>query len=238
MASAPTPAHAWRTYLAAYHSHPVSRAVWERCYGLRRPRVRRLAYCQLLPDDKAPHGAGTGFPMAKQRRPRVCREHHRLDRKCMALAAPGSDRCARHHLVAFTDRRALNRRRQWCGCGAQPDPGYRTCARCAGFGCGGRSDASAIPSCAWITVRLGSPLATGTTATRLGRLGRLGKLGSATARGRGGRDGSYSRSRISALPSRPGAPLSSTTLTSEPRTMRERRHSPAKPSTIAWRASS
>ena len=28
------PAHAWRTYLAAYHSHPVSRAVW----------VRRLAY--------------------------------------------------------------------------------------------------------------------------------------------------------------------------------------------------
>ena len=102
----------------------------------------------------------------------------------------------------------------------------------AGFGCGGRSDASAIPSCAWITVRLGSPLATVATATR------LGKLGSATARGRGGRDGSYSRSRISALPSRPGAPLSSTTLTSEPRTMRERRHSPAKPSTIAWRASS
>ena len=28
--------------------------------------------------------------MAKQRRPRVCREHHRLDRKCMELAAPGS----------------------------------------------------------------------------------------------------------------------------------------------------
>ena len=104
----------------------------------------------------------------------------------------------------------------------------------AGFGHGGRSDASAIPSCAWITVRLGSPLATVTTATRLGR---LGKLGSATARGRGGRDGSYSRSRISALPSRPGAPLSSTTLTSEPRTMREQRHSPATPSTIAWRAS-
>ena len=51
-------------------------------------------------------------PMAKQRRPRVCREHHRLDRKCMALAAPGSDRCALHHLEAFTDRRALNRRRR------------------------------------------------------------------------------------------------------------------------------
>ena len=41
---------------------------------------------------------GTGFPMAKQRRPRVCREHHRPDRKCMAMAAPGSERCTRHHL--------------------------------------------------------------------------------------------------------------------------------------------
>ena len=69
-------------------------------------------------------------PMAQQRRPRVCREHHRLDRKCMAMAAPGSDRCTRHHLEAFTQQRALNRRRQWCGCGAQPDPGYRTCALC------------------------------------------------------------------------------------------------------------
>ena len=68
--------------------------------------------------------------MAKQRRPRVCREHHRLDRKCMALAAPGSDRCALHHLEAFTHQRALNRRRRLCGCGAQPDPGYRTCAWC------------------------------------------------------------------------------------------------------------
>ena len=45
-------------------------------------------------------------------------------------AAPGSERCTRHHLEAFTDRRALNRRRRLCGCGAQPDPGYRTCARC------------------------------------------------------------------------------------------------------------
>ena len=50
----------------------------------------------------------------------------------MAMAAPGSDRCALHHLEAFTDRRALNRRRRLCGCGAQPDPGYRTCAFCAG----------------------------------------------------------------------------------------------------------
>ena len=33
-------------------------------------------------------------------------------------------------------------------------------------------------------------------------------------------------------------PLSSTALTSEPRTMRERWHSPATPSSIAWRASS
>ena len=73
---------------------------------------------------------GTGFPMAKQRRPRVCREHHRPDRKCMAMAAPGSDRCALHHLEAFTQQRALNRRRRLCGCGAQPDPGYRTCAWC------------------------------------------------------------------------------------------------------------
>ena len=48
----------------------------------------------------------------------------------MAMAAPGSDRCALHHLEAFTQQRALNRRRRLCGCGAQPDPGYRTCARC------------------------------------------------------------------------------------------------------------
>ena len=68
--------------------------------------------------------------MAQQRRPRVCREHHRLDRKCMSMAAPGSDRCALHHLEAFTQQRALNRRRRLCGCGAQPDPGYRTCAWC------------------------------------------------------------------------------------------------------------
>ena len=68
--------------------------------------------------------------MAQQRRPRVCREHHRLDRKCMAMAAPGSDRCALHHLEAFTQQRALNRRRRLCGCGAQPDPGYRTCVFC------------------------------------------------------------------------------------------------------------
>ena len=68
--------------------------------------------------------------MAKQRRLRVCREHHRPDRKCMAMAAPGSDRCALHHLEAFTRQRALNRRRRLCGCGAQPDPGYRTCAFC------------------------------------------------------------------------------------------------------------
>ena len=72
-------------------------------------------------------------------------------------------------------------------------------ARIAGFGRRGRSDVSAIPRCAWITGRLSSPLATGTTATRLGR---LGKLGSATARGRGGRDTSYSRSLMYALPSR------------------------------------
>ena len=56
--------------------------------------------------------------------------HHRLDRKCMAMAAPGSDRCTRHHLEAFTQQRALNRRRRLCGCGAQPDPGHRTCALC------------------------------------------------------------------------------------------------------------
>ena len=45
-------------------------------------------------------------------------------RRLEATDAPGN------HLEAFTDRRALNRRRQWCGCGAQPDPGYRTCAFC------------------------------------------------------------------------------------------------------------
>ena len=94
--------------------------------------MRRLAYCQLLPDDRAPHGAGTGFPMAKQRRPRVCREHHRLDRKCMALAAPGSDRCALHHLEAFTHQRALNRTPD-----TAPVPGV-------GSGRAGEKNASAI----------------------------------------------------------------------------------------------
>ena len=38
----------------------------------------------------------------------------------------------------------------------------------AGFGRGGRSDASATPRCAWITARLGSSLATAITATQLG----------------------------------------------------------------------
>ena len=101
-----------------------------------------------------------------------------------------------------------------------------------GSGRAGGKDASATRRCALITGRPGSLLATVTTATQLGR---LGMLGSAKARGRGGRDTSYSRSLISALSSRPGAPLSLTTLTSEPRTMRERRHSPATSSSIAWR---
>ena len=63
--------------------------------------------------------------MAK--RMRVCREHHRPDNKCMAMATPGSDR---HHLEAFTRQRKVNRELGLCGCGAQPDPGYRTCANC------------------------------------------------------------------------------------------------------------
>ena len=94
-----------------------------------------MAYCRPLPDEIAPRGEGTGTspmgtPQRKRKRPRVCREHHRPDNKCMAMAAPGSDRCALHHLEAFTHQRAINRRRRLCGCGAQPDPGYRTCANC------------------------------------------------------------------------------------------------------------
>ena len=171
-------------------------------------------------------------PMAQQRkRLRVCREHHRLDRKCMAMAAPGSDRCALHHLEAFTHQRPSIAVAGCAGAALTLTPDTVR-APGAGFGRGGRSDASAIPSCAWSTARLSSPLATAITATQLGR---LGKLGSAKARGRDGRDGSYSRSLISALSSRPGAPLSLTTLTSEPRTMREWRHSPATSSSIAWR---
>ena len=89
-----------------------------------------LAYCRPLPDEITPRGEGTGTspmgtPQRKRKRLRVCREHHRPDNKCMAYAAPGSDRCALHHLEAFT-----HRRRRLCGCGAQPDPGYRTCAWC------------------------------------------------------------------------------------------------------------
>ena len=67
--------------------------------------------------------------MAKRQRP-VCREHHRPDNKCMSMAAPGSDRCALHHLEAYTRLRAVNRQLGRCGCGADPDPGYRSCARC------------------------------------------------------------------------------------------------------------
>ena len=94
-----------------------------------------MAYCRPLPDEIAPRGEGTGTspmgtPQRKRKRLRVCREHHRPDNKCMAMAAPGSDRCALHHLEAFTHQRALNRRRRLCGCGVQPDPGYRTCAWC------------------------------------------------------------------------------------------------------------
>ena len=48
----------------------------------------------------------------------------------MAMAAPGSDRCALHHLEAYTRQRSINRQLGLCGCGAHPDPGYRTCARC------------------------------------------------------------------------------------------------------------
>ena len=103
-----------------------------------------------------------------------------------------------------------------------------------GRGRPGGKDASATRRCALITGRPGSWLATVTTATQLGR---LGMLGSAKARGRDGRDTSCSRSLMYALSSRPGAPLSLTTLTSEPRTMREWRHSPATSSSIAWRAS-
>ena len=99
-------------------------------YGLRRPRVRRLAYCQLLPDDRAPHSTVRASPWRNSEGRESAGKHHRPDRKCMAMAAPGSDRCALHHLEAFTQQRALNRRRRLCGCGAQPDPGYRTCARC------------------------------------------------------------------------------------------------------------
>ena len=147
----------------------------------------------------SPHG--TGFPMAKQRRPRVCREHHRSDRKCMAMAAPGSDRCALHHLEAFTDRRALNR---------IPDTAR---APGAGFGRGGRSDASATPRCAWITARPGSLLAAPTTATRLGRLGKRtwgsGRILTEILRGRAHLD----RSRCHAGRPR-GAPPHSTQLAS------------------------
>ena len=98
-----------------------------------RPKGAVRVNCRPLPDEIAPRGEGTGTsPMGtpQRKRLRVCREHHRLDNKCMAMAAPGSDRCALHHLEAFTHQRALNRRRRLCGCGAHPDPGYRTCARC------------------------------------------------------------------------------------------------------------
>ena len=48
----------------------------------------------------------------------------------MEYAAPGSALCKQHHLADLTRQRSIKRRRGLCGCGAQPDPGYRTCARC------------------------------------------------------------------------------------------------------------
>ena len=140
------------------HSHPVGRTAWERCYGLRRPRVRRLAYCRRLPDDRAPHGAVRASPWRNSEG----RESAGSTTDPIASAwrwrhleatdAPGttwwpSPTGGLSTAAASCADAALNR---------TPD-GVR--APGAGFGCGGRSDASAIPSCAWITVRLGSPLA-------------------------------------------------------------------------------
>ena len=48
----------------------------------------------------------------------------------MSYAVAGSALCKQHHLEDLTRRRSINRRRGLCGCGAQPDPGYRTCAWC------------------------------------------------------------------------------------------------------------
>ena len=75
---------------------------------------------------------GRPFHMAK--RMRVCREHHRPDNKCMAMATPGSDRCDRHHLEAFTRQRKVNRQLGLCGCGAQPDPGLPHVRELPGMG--------------------------------------------------------------------------------------------------------
>ena len=138
-----------------------------------------LAYCQLLPDDRAHHSTvraspwrnsegresagSTTDPIASAWRWRHLEANDvpgttwRPSRS-NGLSTGGGD-CAGAALTRTPDIvRALG----------------------AGFGRGGRSDASATPRCAWITVRLSSPLATATTATRLGR---LGKRGSATARG-------------------------------------------------------
>ena len=107
--------------------------------------------------------------LAQQRRPRVCREHHRLDRKCMAMAAPGSDRCTRHHLEALTDRRALKPSSPIdCADAALNLTPDTAPAPCVGRGRGGRSDASATRRCAWITARSNLSVATLTTATQLG----------------------------------------------------------------------
>ena len=89
-------------------------------YGLRRPRVRRLVYCQLLPDDRAPHSTVRASPWRNSEG----RE------SAGSTTDPIASAWRWRHLEAFTQQRALNRRRRLCGCGAQPDPGYRTCAWC------------------------------------------------------------------------------------------------------------
>ena len=170
MGAAPTPAHASRTYLAAYHSHPVGRTAWERCYGLRRPRVRRwhtVSSCRTIGrltarvraspwrNSEGRESAGSTSSIASAWRWR----HLEATDAPFTTWWPSPTGGLSIAAAGCADA-ALNR---------TPDtvraPG-------AGFGRRGRSDANAIPSCAWITARLGSLLAAPTTATRLGRLGK------------------------------------------------------------------
>ena len=155
---------------------------------------RRLAYCRPLPDDRAPHSAGTGFPWRNSEGRESAgsttgsiasawRWRHLEATDAPFTTWKPSRSNGLSTVVASGADAALNLTPD-----TAPVPGV-------GSGRAGGKDASATRRCAWITGRPGSLLATVTTATQLGR---LGMLGSAKARGRDGRDGSYSRSLISA----------------------------------------
>ena len=181
-------------------------------YGLRRPRVRRLVYCQILPDDRAPHRTVRASPW------RNSEGRESAGSTTDPIASAWRWRHPAATGAPFTTWRpsptgGLSTAAAGCAGAALNRTPDTARAPGAGFGRGGRGDASATPRCAWITARPGSLLAAPTTATRLGRLGKRtwgsGRILTEILRGRAHLD----RSRCHAGRPR-GAPPHSTQLAS------------------------